>query len=241
MRIALIGYGKMGQMLEKIAVERGHQVTHRISIDNPADLALVRPETADVAIEFTEPAAAVPNLLHCLHQGVPVVCGTTGWLARRTEVEAVCQAQKGAFFYASNYSLGVNLFFRLNQLLADWMAAQPQFDVNLEETHHTEKKDAPSGTAITLAEAILARLPGKTEWALLTDGQRPLPHQLGIEAYRIEHVPGTHVVRYHSPEDVIELKHEARGRRGFALGAVMAAEWLPGKVGSFGMADLLGF
>ncbi|MCU0450378.1 MAG: 4-hydroxy-tetrahydrodipicolinate reductase [Bernardetiaceae bacterium] len=241
MRIALIGYGKMGQMLEKIAEERGHQITHRISIDNPQDLALVQPATTDVAIEFTEPAAAVNNLLHCLRHRVPVVCGTTGWLARRAEVEAVRQAQQGAFFYASNYSLGVNLFFRLNQVLADWMAAHPQFDVQLEETHHTQKKDAPSGTAITLAEAILARLPGKTEWTLASEGQRPRPDQLSIEAYRIEHVPGTHAVQYHSPEDIIEIKHEARGRRGFALGAVMAAEWLPGKVGSFGMADLLGF
>ncbi len=238
MRALLVGYGKMGKAIEKILTGRGHLVAGIVDTQEGLPLGAVEPGMADVAIEFSEPGAAYQNIAHCLSCKIPVVCGTTGWLGRRAEVEAVCHENGSAFFYASNFSIGVNLFFRLNALLAQIMDGQPAYTPSLSETHHTAKKDAPSGTAISLAEGIIRQLARKNAWALQEDG--PLaPDILPISAYREADVPGTHKVTYASPEDTIEIIHLAHSREGFARGAVAAAEWLPGKQGVFGMEDLL--
>jgi 4-hydroxy-tetrahydrodipicolinate reductase len=238
MKILLIGYGKMGKTIEQTALRRGHQIAGAIGIDNAEELALLPFGFADIAIEFTEPEAAFNNLKLCIDKSVPVVCGTTGWLHRRDELEQYCKEKNGTFFYASNFSLGVNIFFRLNKVLASWMNTQADYDVRMQEIHHTEKKDAPSGTAITLAEGIMAGLSRKTTWVL---GSEATPEQIAIEALRIDKVPGTHTITYSSAVDEIEIKHTAHSREGFALGAVMAAEWLQHKKGVFGMDDLMGF
>ena len=236
MRIALLGYGKMGQTIEKIAIERGHSISHAININNQQELAKVTASSTDVAIEFSEPTSAFSNVMHCLKSGVPVVCGTTGWLEKIPEVEALCQQEKGAFFYASNFSIGVNIFFKLNQLLAGMMNDFPEYEVEMEEIHHIHKKDAPSGTAITLAEGLLAQLTRKKDWAL---DARPDAETLPIYSKRIGEVPGTHTVTFRSEVDDIEIKHTAHSRHGFALGAVKVAEWLPGKKGMLSMQDFL--
>jgi 4-hydroxy-tetrahydrodipicolinate reductase len=236
MKIALIGYGKMGKTLERVAVSRGHEVVLKIDVDNRHDFD--RLKEADVAIEFTRPESAVSNLEKCIAAGVPVVCGTTGWLAEYERIAALCKAQKSGFFYASNYSIGVNIFFEINRRLADMMNNYPMYDVSMEEIHHTQKLDAPSGTAITLAEGIFDNLSRKTNWVCDTEG---LPSDLTITAKRIDPAPGTHIVRYDSPIDSIEITHTAHSREGFATGAVLAAEWLAGKKGVFSMKDLLGF
>jgi 4-hydroxy-tetrahydrodipicolinate reductase len=241
MRIALIGHGKMGRTIEQLALERGHTISHRISIDNPQDLAQVLPANTDVAIEFSEPGAAFAHVLHCLRHGVPVVSGTTGWLDQKPEIDDFCHAHNGAFFYSANFSIGVNIFFKINQVLATLMNGQPQYDVRLEETHHTEKKDVPSGTALSLAQDLIRLLGHKHEVQVQEDHEKMGPGVIPIRAYRIPDVPGTHVVTYQSDIDVIEIRHDARSRRGFALGALLAAEWLPGKSGVFGMTDLLQF
>ncbi len=238
MNIALIGYGKMGQAIEQIALERGHNVPLKINSRNldlftPANL-----QQCDVAIEFTRPDDAEGNVLKCLQTGVPVICGTTGWNDRLDAAHAAAQQNNTAFLQASNFSVGVNIFFEVNKLLAALMNDQPDYDVTMEETHHTQKKDAPSGTAITLAEQILAKLSRKTRWQEGSSDSNP--EILTILAHREEHVPGTHVVRYHSPIDDIEIKHTAHNRKGFALGAVLAAEFIAGKKGSFTMQDVLG-
>ena len=196
-------------------------------------------DAVDVVIEFSSPESAFENITYCLQRGWPVVSGTTGWLNHRAEVEALCEQHKGAFFYASNYSIGVNLFFRLNKVLAQFMKNYPSYEVSMTEIHHTEKKDAPSGTAITLAEGILENLPGKTGWA--EKGPEAVAGSvLEIESLREGVVPGTHIIRYGSEVDQIEISHIAHSRQGFALGAVVAAEWVVGKQGIFGMDDLLG-
>ena len=236
MRIALLGYGKMGQTIEKIAIERGHTISHAINIDNVQDISLVTAATTDVAIEFTEPTSAVANIKHCLKNGVPIVCGTTGWLYKLEEIKTLCQDQNGSFFYASNYSIGVNIFFRLNEILAGMMNDFPDYRVEMEEIHHIHKKDAPSGTAITLAEGILQHLQQKKNWEL--DAQSK-PEALPIYSKREGEVPGTHSVTYRSEVDDIEIKHTAHSRQGFALGAVKVAEWLPGKKGVLNMNDFL--
>jgi 4-hydroxy-tetrahydrodipicolinate reductase len=236
MKIALIGYGKMGKTLERVAVSRGHEVVLKIDVDNRQDFD--RLHEADVAIEFTRPESAVLNLEKCIAAGVPVVCGTTGWLAEYERIAALCMAQKSGFFYASNYSIGVNIFFEINRRLADMMNGYPMYDVSMEEIHHTQKLDAPSGTAITLAEGIFDNLTRKTNWVCGTEGS---PSDLTITAKRIDPAPGTHIVRYDSPIDSIEITHTAHSREGFATGAVVAAEWLAGKKGVFSMKDLLGF
>jgi 4-hydroxy-tetrahydrodipicolinate reductase len=236
MKIALIGYGKMGKTLEKIALQRGHEVVLKIDVDNRRDFD--RLHEADVAIEFTRPESAVLNLEKCLVAGVPVVCGTTGWLSEFERISTLCKVQKSAFFYASNYSIGVNIFFEINRRLADMMNGYPMYDVTMEEIHHTQKLDAPSGTAITLAEGIFQNMPRKTNWVCNTEGS---PSELEITAKRIDPAPGTHIVRYDSPIDTIEITHTAHSREGFATGAVVAAEWLIGKQGVFSMKDLLGF
>ena len=225
MRILLVGYGKMGQAIEPVALERGHTIAGRINVDNLANLEQLADEAVDIVIEFSAPESAAANINYALGRGWPVVSGTTGWLEHRAEIEARCAETKGAFFYASNYSIGVNLFFRLNKVLASFMRNYPSYGVSMREIHHTQKLDAPSGTAITLAEG------------LQTEG---IGHDMAIESVREGTVPGTHIVRYDSDVDRIEISHVAHSRQGFALGAVVAAEWLAGRTGVFGMDDLLG-
>lgn len=239
MKIALVGYGKMGKTIEQIAVSRGHQISFIIDKDNAADLAKITPANTDVAIEFTSPEVAYGNVKSLLSNKVAVVCGSTGWLEHKPELDKIAEEKGAAFFYASNYSLGVNIFFHLNKVLAKIMKNFDE-DYNLwtEEIHHTEKKDAPSGTAITLAEGILENYPSKNAWVnLLSDNKK----ELSIVSKRIDKVPGTHIINYDSKIDSIEIKHTAHSREGFALGAVVAAEWLKGKNGVFGMEDMLKF
>lgn len=231
MKIALLGYGKMGKVIEKIAIQRGHKIILKIDKgDDNFDLS-----KADVAIDFSVPEAAVYNISMALQQQTPIVSGTTGWLKDFEKVKALCQANNGAFIYASNFSLGVNIFFELNRKLAKLMNSQSQYSVSMEEIHHTQKQDAPSGTAITLAEAIIEEK-GLEQWTL---GLNKNPKQLGIEAKRIDQVPGTHSVVYNSDVDRIEIVHTAHNREGFGLGAVVAAEWIFGKQGIFSMKDVL--
>lgn len=236
MNITLIGYGKMGKAIEQIALHRGNEVTFKIDKDNPTLLKSLNGSKTDAAIEFTQPEQAFHNLKHCLENGIPVVCGTTGWLEKRKEIEAICLHNKGAFFYASNYSVGVNIFFHLNKWLASVMQGYPEYNISMEEIHHTEKKDAPSGTAITLAEGVMEHVSSKTNWINEIKGKS---NELPIISKRIENVPGTHTMFYESAIDSIEIKHTAHSREGFALGAVLAAEWIKGKTGVFGMDDML--
>ena len=241
MNVLLLGYGKMGRTIEQILLSRGHQIAGRIDISNRSELDQLETTDVDVVIEFSSPEAAVENLTYCLQQGWPVVCGTTGWLSKKTEIEALCQDKQGAFFYASNYSIGVNLFFRLNKVLAKFMRNYPSYHVSMTEIHHTEKRDAPSGTAITLAEGILEHFPAKSGWTCQDAGSKAerTDEKIAIESLREGVVPGTHTVRYDSNVDQIEITHVAHSRQGFALGAVVAAEWLVGRTGIFGMDDLL--
>ncbi|MCC2590751.1 4-hydroxy-tetrahydrodipicolinate reductase [Chryseobacterium sp. MFBS3-17] len=231
MKIALVGYGKMGKIIDEIAVERGHEVVARLR-ETPTAGNLNNP---DVVIEFSNPEAAFQNISNCLELGIPVVCGTTGWLARRPEIEGMVLAGQGAFLYGSNFSLGVNLFFALNEKLAELMNRFPEYDVRMEETHHTHKKDAPSGTAITLAEGVIRHHDRFESWNPDKTGDA----ELGITSFREDEVPGTHKVFYTSEEDEIEIVHTAFSRKGFALGAVIAAEWIIGKSGNFTMNDVL--
>jgi 4-hydroxy-tetrahydrodipicolinate reductase len=235
MNILLVGYGKMGKTIEKIAVGRGHTIAGRIDVDNKHELNNAK---ADVAIEFSHPEAAYENVTRCLEQGIPVVCGTTGWLSKKEEVERLTKEMNSTFFYASNYSLGVNLFFKLNEHLAKMMASFKAYDVTLEEIHHTEKKDAPSGTAITLAEGVLKHLDRKTSWV---NDESAKAEDLFIQSLRMGQVPGTHTVKYASAMDDIEIRHTAHTREGFALGAVMVAEWMKDKKGVLTMDDFLKF
>ncbi len=237
MRIALIGYGKMGKTIEQIALQRQHTISCRIDWDNADDLDWLSPQNTDIAIEFTTPESAPRNLRVCLESGVPVVCGSTGWLDAKSEIEQLCQRKNGTFFYASNFSIGVNLFFRLNEHLAKIMNPYAQYAVRLEEIHHTQKKDAPSGTAITIAEGILGNIEKKKQWAL-APAQNDT--ELEIKALRENEVVGTHTVLYESEWDTIEIKHTAHKRESFALGAVLVAEWLEGKKGVLNMTDFLG-
>lgn len=231
MKIALLGYGKMGKVIERIALERGHEIALRKSSSDSYEGL----ENADVAIDFSIPDAAVGNISACLDGGVPVVSGTTGWLDNYHKVAGLCEDRKGAFIYASNFSLGVNLFFNLNEQLAKMMAGFPQYKVRMEEVHHTQKRDAPSGTAISLAKDIIENS-DYSSWAL-ADAKAD---EILIDAKRIENVPGTHTVCYDSGVDRIEIRHTAHSREGFAYGAVIAAEWLYGKTGVFTMKDVLG-
>lgn len=232
MKIALLGYGKMGQVIERIALERGHEIVLKKDEFNTYDGL----EKADVAIDFSVPAAAVANISASFNNQVPVVSGTTGWLAHYDEMIALCKEKKGGFISSSNFSLGVNLFFELNSYLSKIMAPFPSYNVNMEEIHHIHKLDAPSGTAITLAEGVIAHS-DYTKWTL----ENPKENEIQIDAIREGEVPGTHTVTYNSPIDAIEIKHTAHNREGFALGAVIAAEWLAGKQGIFTMKDVLNF
>jgi 4-hydroxy-tetrahydrodipicolinate reductase len=241
MRIALIGYGKMGKMIEQIAISRHHTISYKIIQSNWADISKLNPENTDIAIEFTQPESAYKNIAACLAQKIPVVCGTTGWLHRKDEIEAICLAQNSAFLHASNFSIGVNIFFKVNQLLAKLMNGQKQYQVAIEEIHHTEKKDSPSGTAIVIAEHIIHDLNRKTSWVLADDNKTKqfADSELPITALRLPEVPGTHTVTYESAQDRIAFTHEAHSREGFALGAVVAAEWLQNKKGNFTIENVI--
>ena len=236
MRIALIGYGKMGREIEKIALDRGHEIVLKIDITNPEDLTIGNLQKADVAIEFTMPSSAVNNYQLCFDAGIPVVSGTTGWLDRQKEVFENCKNLNGTFFYSSNYSLGVNIFFSLNKKLAALMANQPEYKIGITEIHHTHKLDAPSGTAITLAEGIMENIPSKTKWVNQTTENEA---ELEIISERIGEVPGTHSIKYDSEVDYLEITHCAKSRKGLAFGAVMAAEFSYNKKGILTMNDLL--
>lgn len=241
MNIALIGYGKMGKAIEAIALERGHHIVLTIDLDNADSLTAENLAKADVAIEFTSPHSAFNNVIKCLEYNTPIVCGSTGWLDKWEEVKTLCQAKKGALVYASNYSVGVNIFFEINKRLAELMAPHAEYNVTLEETHHTQKKDAPSGTAVTLAEQILERIPRKKQWVLQARDQSIAdPSELAIFSERVDPAPGTHNVLYSSEIDDIEIIHTAHNRTGFATGAVLAAEFIKGKQGIFSMKDVLG-
>jgi 4-hydroxy-tetrahydrodipicolinate reductase len=234
-RILLIGYGKMGHAIEAIALKRGHQIAGTIDRDNAEDLKKYNASNTDVAIEFSQPESAFENIKYCLKNCIPILSGTTGWLDKKTEVEALCKNNDGTFFYASNYSVGVNLFFYLNEQLAQLMADQSEYDVSIDEIHHTQKKDAPSGTAISLAQGIIDNNPKKSNWLL----EEKSNESITIHAHRIDSVPGTHTVKYTSVIDDIEIKHTAHSREGFAMGAVMVAEWLPNNKGLLNMKDFL--
>lgn len=236
MRVALLGYGKMGKAIEKIAIERGHDVVFRIDLNNADEREKIKFSNTDVVIEFSSPHSALSNLEYCMTNGLKTVCGTTGWLANRHEIEQLCVLNSAAFFYASNYSIGVNLFFKLNEMLAKLMAPQSQYEIFTSEIHHTEKLDAPSGTAITVAEGIIENNSHKNKWV---NNQIPMKDEIGIWSSREGKVPGTHTIKYISDNDEIEIKHTAYTRMGFALGAMIAAEWLQDKVGVYNMKDLL--
>jgi 4-hydroxy-tetrahydrodipicolinate reductase len=229
-KIALLGYGKMGKTIEKIAQSRGHDIVLKIDKHN-TDYDITK---ADVAIDFSVPSAAVSNLSKALNNNVPVISGTTGWLKDYDHITRLCKERDGAFIYASNFSIGVNIFFELNKQLAKMMSNIDKYKVSIEEIHHTQKLDAPSGTAITLAEGIIENSNYK-QWHLDKNEANSIP----IVAKRVQDVPGTHVVSYDSTVDTIEIKHTAKNREGFALGAVIAAEWIVGKTGVFTMKDVL--
>lgn len=238
MKIALIGYGKMGKMIEQVAVKRGHSISAKIDKDS-TETDWDHVKKSDVAIEFSMPATAVANIKKCFGFNVPVVVGTTGWYEHLDEIKSLCASTNQAILPATNFSIGVNLFFHINKKLAQAMENLPEYNVFIEETHHTQKLDAPSGTAITIAQGILAELSRKTKWELAQDvkGEK----DLSITSFRVDDVPGTHSVRYTSDIDDIEIKHTAHNRSGFAIGAVIAAEWIKDKKGFFSMCDLIGF
>lgn len=240
MKVVLIGYGKMGHEIEKILLNKGHEIVLIIDENNAADLnpENLKNKKAEVAIEFSTPDTAYGNITTCIKAGVPIVCGTTGWLGKFDEVKELCDKENGTFFYASNYSVGVNVMFRVNEILAQMMDALPQYDVTVEEVHHTQKKDSPSGTAITIAEGILNNLSRKDKWVGNTTTE---PSELEVLGIRRSVVPGIHTVTYESEADSITLVHNAKSRIGFAIGAVLAAEYINGRKGVFSMEDLLGF
>jgi len=238
MRILILGYGKMGKAIEEIAEDRGHTIAHKINVNNIQALKFIDKNDIDVAIEFSQPDAAFENISYCLNNGIPVVSGTTGWIDRKKDVEALCKEKNGTFFYASNFSLGVNLFFKLNEILAGMMEQHPIYQTKITEIHHTEKLDAPSGTAITLAEDILSKLTSKKEWVNESSEEENV---LPIISQREPDVPGTHIIEYVSDIDEIEIKHIAKSRTGFALGAVLVAEWIIDKKGVLSMKDFMKF
>jgi 4-hydroxy-tetrahydrodipicolinate reductase len=238
MKFALIGYGKMGREIEKIARNRGHLINLIIDVNNPEDLNKENLSRVDVAVEFTTPETAFDNIMTCFKAGVPVVSGTTGWHEKLNDVTDHCKTMNQTFFYASNFSPGVNIFFQVNKRLAQLMNAFSNYNVSIEEIHHTRKLDAPSGTAITLANDIIALIDRKNKWELDKETES---QNLKIKAVREDDIPGIHMVTYESDMDYIEIKHVARDRRGFAYGAVLAAEFIFGKTGIFTMNDLLKF
>lgn len=238
MKVAILGYGKMGKTIEQILLERGHEIVLKVNNNNLEDLTILNIKKADVAIEFSVPTSAVANYNRCFDAVVPVVSGTTGWLDQLPIVKGNMAEKNATLFYAPNFSIGVNIFFKINAVLAKLMNNYPNYNVAMEEIHHLQKLDSPSGTAIKTAEVILKQLKAKTSWK---EGETALENELLIKSKREEAVSGTHTVIYNSSEDAIELKHTAHSRKGFALGSVLAAEWLIGKKGFFVMEDLLDF
>lgn len=230
MKIALFGYGKMGKTIEQIALQKGHTIILKTSGKSLLEKII----EADVAIDFSTPKAAVSNIKFCMERQIPIVCGTTGWLDDYDEITRFCDRCNGAFIYASNFSIGVNIFFRMNEYLADLMKPWKEYQVSLEEIHHTEKLDTPSGTAITLAEDIIKNS-DKKSWNL----KKAQKNNIKITSKRVKDVKGTHTINYQSEIDIISIQHEAQSRQGFALGALIAAEWLLGKKGVFTMKDVL--
>lgn len=248
MKIALLGYGKMGRIIEKIAGDRKHEIVLKIDYNNQHELTAENLKTADVVIEFSTPSSALNNIEACLEAGVPVVVGTTGWYEHLDDIKEKCLQNNGTLLYGTNFSIGVNIFFHINRILAKLMNNYPYYDVQVEEIHHTQKLDAPSGTAITIAEGIIDNLNVKKGWTnvLSTDANEPgddniKNDQLLIESFRIDSVPGTHTVIYDSEVDMIEFKHTAHNRNGFALGAIMAAEWVSNKKGFFSVEEMFAF
>lgn len=238
MKIALIGYGKMGKEIEKIALERGHEIVSRIDMNSKDSFDDDNFKSADVAIEFTRPEAAYANFQQCFKHNVPVVSGTTGWLDKKQEIEQACKEEGQTFFYASNFSIGVNIFFEINKQLAHIMDKVKEYDVSMEEVHHTQKLDEPSGTAITLADGITENMERKTNWTLDEQAEN---NEIQIKAIREGQVPGIHTIKYDSPVDEIHIHHSAKSRKGFALGAVLAAEFTKDNSGILTMKDLLNF
>ncbi len=236
MRIGLLGYGKMGRAIEKIAQERGHEIVFRVDLDSDQKLSNYTAADVDVVIEFSSPHSAYENLKNCMKQGFKTVSGTTGWLEHKAEIQKLCKDNQAAFFYSSNYSIGVNLFFKLNKVLAGLLAPKKQYEISPSEIHHPEKLDPPGGTAITLAEGIIENNPEKKTWV---NNEIPKKDEIAIWSSREGKVPGTHAIKYISDVDELEIKHTAYSRQGFALGAVIAAEWLADKTGVFGMDDML--
>ncbi len=236
MNIAIIGYGKMGKAIEETAIQRGHTICLKIHIDNREEFTAQALQGCDVAIEFTGPNSAVENITACFDSNIPVVCGSTGWIERLEEIKGLCLQKEGAFIYASNFSIGVNIFFELNKKLSSLMKNLPSYKAEVEEIHHTEKKDAPSGTAITLAKQIIDNSPSLTLWV---NEKTTKENELQVISQRIDPAPGTHKIIYRSDVDDIEITHTAHNRTGFALGAVLAAEFLLGKKGVFSMAEVL--
>ncbi len=236
MRIALIGYGKMGKAIEEIALQRGHEIVLKISDQNLEEFTKENLQQCDVAIEFTGPDSAEANMRKCIDAGVPVVCGSTGWVAQEENIKNYCTEKNGTLLYASNFSIGVNIFFEVNKKLAALMATQKEYTVGIEEIHHTQKKDAPSGTAISLAQQIIAKRDDKISW---TNKSPILDSEIEIISKRIDPAPGTHHVKYTSEVDDIEIIHTAHSRKGFAMGAVVAAEFIFTKKGIFSMKDVL--
>lgn len=240
MNILILGYGKMGKIISTLAESRGHNIAAKINLENRQDLIQLDPKTIDVAIEFSQPESALENIKWALERGIPVISGTTGWLSKKPEINRLTLEKKGTFFYASNFSIGVNIFFKVNEFLAKLMNETTGYQVALEEIHHTEKKDAPSGTAITLAQGIIRHHSILKEWNLVgeTEGSTS---SIPITSKRIDPAPGTHVVTYSSTIDDIQLTHTAHSREGFALGAVLVSEWIIGKKGILSMDDFLKF
>ncbi|SEN63655.1 dihydrodipicolinate reductase [bacterium A37T11] len=245
MKIALIGYGKMGRIIEKFALSRGHQVILTVNSQNRPDIEPADLEVADIAISFSTPDSALDDIQLCFEADVPIVVGTTGWYNELETVKEQCLERNKSLLYGSNYSIGVNIFFHINKLLAKAVNPYKQYDVQVEEIHHTQKLDAPSGTAITIAEGILTYMDDKKQWVnnLVGEGEEVVPKsdELLIESHRIDEVPGTHTVLYSSEVDQLEFKHTAHSRAGFALGAVIAAEWLNGKKGFYNVTEIFNF
>lgn len=245
MKVVILGYGKMGQLIEKFAMKRGHEIFLIVDKDNRESVSANEIAGADVAIDFSEPAAALDNIHLCFEANIPIVVGTTGWYDYLDEVKSICLDENQTMLYGSNFSIGVNVFFHINKLLAKAMNPYKQYDVQVEEIHHIHKLDAPSGTAITIAEGVIDGLESKTKWVneVIGEGEQtiPKPDELLIESHRIEEVPGTHTVLYSSEVDQIEFKHTAHSRAGFALGAVVAAEWLQDKKGFYQVTEMFDF
>ncbi len=236
MKILLLGYGKMGQLIDQLATEAGHHIVAKININNRQELDTLDTKSVDVAIEFSQPEAAFENIKWCIEHQIPVAVGTTGWLDKKDEIDALCESSNGTYLYASNFSIGVNLFFKLNEQLAKLMNRQNQYRVSTKEIHHTHKVDAPSGTSITIAEGILNNLDRKSEWV---NHKTDSPTELEIISERVDPAPGTHEINYSSSVDTIEIKHTAHSREGFAKGALAVAEWLKDQKGVKSMNDFL--